>query len=290
MSQEPYAATPVASPAHPAEFDLPSTETEVAGLPLHEYVFPDGARDPRRTLICIPGFSASGRSFARLAPLAAEWDVRMVNGPLERTYPGNAVDTLADVIAAYASRFERPVILGTSFGGLVAIGAVLRLKRKVSGLVLTAAFANGERLGTLPFMKRLLPTLQVAAAPLAQVTARVVGGIGIDPAGRTAIVEDVLAMHKEERARRLRTIFATNFLPRLNEIEAPSLMIHGSRDLLVPRARAIETARALPSCDFHEIRGAGHLPYVTHAEEFVRIVHAFLDRVGGRSEVKGHRS
>jgi pimeloyl-ACP methyl ester carboxylesterase len=267
-----------------SEFALPWEDVAIGGLPLRAYSFPGGSRDPRRTLICIPGFSATGRSFARLAPLAAEWDIRMVSGPLDRPYPGNPVETLASVIAEYAARFEKPVILGTSFGGLAAISAALRMRGAVSGLILTAAFANGERLGVLPFMRQLIPALQLAAAPLAPITARVVGGAGIDPSGRSAIIEDVLAMSAEERARRLRAIFSTNFLPRLSEITAPSLVIHGLRDLLVPRARAVEMARALPHCDYHEIRAAGHLPYVTHAGEFVEITREFLDGLERQAE------
>lgn len=272
---------PMGAPASAGEFELPSEDLVVGGLPLREYTFPGGVRDARRTLVCVPGFSASGRSFARLAPLAASWDVRMVSGPLDSPYPGNPVESLTAVITEYVARFDRPVLLGTSFGGLVAISTALGTGRATSGLILTAAFANGTRLGTLPFMRHIIPALQLAASPLAPITARVVGGFDIDPAGRSAIIEDTVAISSKERARRLRTIFATNLLPRLREIEAPALVIHGLADLLVPRARAVEMARALPNCDYHEIRRAGHLPYVTHAEEFVEVAARFLEKVAG---------
>ncbi|MGK2857331.1 MAG: alpha/beta fold hydrolase [Thermoanaerobaculia bacterium] len=269
---------PAANPASCGEFALPCEDITVRGLPLREYTFPGGVRDARRTLVCIPGFSASGRSFARLAPLATSWDIRMVSGPLDQPYPEDPLESLAEVVEEYASRFEHPVLLGTSFGGLVAIRVALRMGRAISGLVLTAAFANGTRLGTLPFMRRLIPVLQLAAAPLAPITARVVGGLDIDPEGCTAIIEDTLAMSAEERTRRLRAIFATNLLPRLGEIESPALVIHGRADLLVPRERAREMVRALPQCEYHEIRRAGHLPYVTHAKEFVEVAGRFLER------------
>lgn len=288
MAQEPMpGATPRRNEAR-AEFDLPLEELEIGGLPLRVYTFSDGVRDPRRGMVCIPGFSASGRSFARLAPLATTWDIRMVSGPLDSPYPGDPVETLADVIVEYASQFERPVILGTSFGGLVALRTALRMRGRISGLILTAAFANGQRLGLLPFMRHVIPALQLAAAPLAPITARVVGGAGIDPAGRSAIIEDTLKISADERARRLKTIFATNLLDRLGEIDVPALVIHGLRDLLVPRARAVEMAHALPHCDYHEFPTAGHLPYVTHAAEFVRLTRAFLANV--TDEPKDQRS
>ncbi|MBI2213787.1 MAG: alpha/beta fold hydrolase [Acidobacteria bacterium] len=281
MSEQPHSNTDYHS-SRGGEFDLPSNDVVIGNRPLREYTFPNALRNPRRAIVCVPGFSASGRSFARLAPLSSAWDIRMVNGPLERAYPGDAVDTLAGVIADYAMQFDRPVILGTSFGGLVAISAALRMRGAISGLILTAAFANGTRLGTLPFMRQLIPAMQLTASSLAPITARVVGGPGIDSAGRSAIVEDVLAMPADERARRLRTIFSTNLLPHLEQIDAPALVIHGRRDLLVPKARALEMARALPHCDYHEIRGAGHLPYITHAAEFVALTTAFLERLGRR--------
>ncbi len=56
-------------------------------------------------------------------------------------------------------------------------------------------------------------------------------------------------------------------MPALSELALPSLCVHGTRDLLVPWRRGAPLADVLGAvlvC----IRGAGHLPYLTHARAF----------------------
>jgi pimeloyl-ACP methyl ester carboxylesterase len=67
-----------------------------------------------------------------------------------------------------------------------------------------------------------------------------------------------------------------DLLPDLKRLRIPSFTIHGSRDLLVPWRRARWTADALGGV-FSRLRGAGHLPYVTHAGEFNARLSRFLE-------------
>jgi len=264
-----------------SEFDLDWEDVERRGFRLRRHAIHANAEHRRGTLVCVPGFSASGRSFARLAPLARSFDLHFVAPPLEESYPGDPVVTQAEVVADYLKDLDRPVLLGTSFGGLVSIRAASLVGNRLSGLVLIGAFARGTGLipSALPFMKHVLPVMQIAAAPLAPVTARVVGGGRIDDAGRRMIVEDTRTIPARERARRLRAIFRTDLTPLLREIESPTLVIHGTADRLVPAHLAREMARDLPDTSYHEIENCGHLPYVTHADAVLGILQAFLDRV-----------
>ena len=265
-----------------SEFDLGWEDVERRGLPLRRHVVPAASEVPARTLVCVPGFSASGRSFARLAPLARTYDLHFVAPPLEVSYPGDPVLAQAEVVADYMDEFDRPVLLGTSFGGLVSIRAARLLGDRLAGLVLIGAFARGTHLvpKLVPFMKHVLPVMQIAAAPLSPVTAYVVGGGRIDSDGRRMIVEDTRSIPAAERARRLRTIFRTDLSPPLREIAVPSLVIHGTADRLVPVDLAREMSRLLPDSEYHEIGKCGHLPYVTHPDEVIRILESFLERIG----------
>jgi len=274
----------------PSEFDLDWEDVVHKGLPLRRNLIPSKSETPRGTIVCIPGFSASGRSFARLAPLSDEFELHFVAPPLETSYPGNAVESQSEVIADYVAGLENVLLLGTSFGGLVSLRVATMVPERVRGIVLIGAFARGT--GFFPigfsFMKRILPVMQIAAAPLAPVTARVVGGRTIDDQGKRAIVEDTRTINAAERARRLRTIFRTDLTPLLCEIEAPSLVIHGTADRLVPIHLAREMASILPDARYHEIPRCGHLPYVTHPAKVLEILGDFLEqifpgRLGGTS-------
>jgi pimeloyl-[acyl-carrier protein] methyl ester esterase len=49
-------------------------------------------------------------------------------------------------------------------------------------------------------------------------------------------------------------------------IDRPALVIHGSRDALVPAGAGRWLAGALPFARLVEIAGAAHLPFVSHPE------------------------
>src|SRR6202022_363412 len=46
---------------------------------------------------------------------------------------------------------------------------------------------------------------------------------------------------------------------RAKHITAPTFIIYGERDELVPPANAHALARAIPGSEFHLVRGAGHI-------------------------------
>jgi pimeloyl-ACP methyl ester carboxylesterase len=63
---------------------------------------------------------------------------------------------------------------------------------------------------------------------------------------------------------------------RLPYIKAPTLVVHGESDGLVPVAYADEFARLIPNAGVAKIAGAGHLPQVECEGEFIARVAAFL--------------
>jgi pimeloyl-ACP methyl ester carboxylesterase len=64
---------------------------------------------------------------------------------------------------------------------------------------------------------------------------------------------------------------------RLGEIRAPTLVIHGDCDPLVPYPNGQTLAAGIPGAQFLTLRGVGHLPHIEATEEFNRAVIAFLD-------------
>ncbi len=68
---------------------------------------------------------------------------------------------------------------------------------------------------------------------------------------------------------------------RVREIDAPTLVIHGSDDRLVPVANARALARAVPRSRLRVLEGAGHLVFIEEAEEVNEEVASFLLGVEG---------
>lgn len=65
--------------------------------------------------------------------------------------------------------------------------------------------------------------------------------------------------------------------PALADIHQPTLVLHGERDTLAPLAAAEFTAAQLPNGRLAVIAGAGHAPFISHSQQFITAVEAFLN-------------
>ena len=62
----------------------------------------------------------------------------------------------------------------------------------------------------------------------------------------------------------------------IEEIDAPTLVVHGDADRIVPCENGVELARRIPGARFQRFAGGGHLFFLESAETFNRIVAEFL--------------
>jgi pimeloyl-[acyl-carrier protein] methyl ester esterase len=263
-----------------AEFKL-SAEPMIAGLQIIEcFRFDGGVTDRSRAVILLPGYACTGASFARQRPLAADWDLRCLTLPETGSSSRDVVRDLAGVVIAAAAMLDRPALLGTSFSGLVSIDAASRAPELFSAVILVSAFARWPA-------NRVTRAIATALVPVAEViawlpgTARMafVGGPPLDRVAAAELRREARCHPSRERRTRLRGVLHADLRPAAAKIMLPVLVIHGTDDRLVPLPAAQELARVLPNREILEIEGAGHLPYLTHAEDFNRRMNQFLEGV-----------
>jgi pimeloyl-ACP methyl ester carboxylesterase len=65
----------------------------------------------------------------------------------------------------------------------------------------------------------------------------------------------------------------------LSQITAPSLILHGDSDLIVPPKNSEMISAAIPSSRLKFIEGGHHLSFIEHHEEFNTAVMSFIDEV-----------
>jgi pimeloyl-ACP methyl ester carboxylesterase len=65
----------------------------------------------------------------------------------------------------------------------------------------------------------------------------------------------------------------------LRRIVAPTLLIHGTRDRLVPMAAGEDTARVRPDWTLEILDGVGHVPQLQVPERWLGVVNGWLDRL-----------
>jgi pimeloyl-ACP methyl ester carboxylesterase len=64
----------------------------------------------------------------------------------------------------------------------------------------------------------------------------------------------------------------------LDQIQVPTLVIHGDADMLVPFSHGKRSAETIPDAEFLKVRGGSHLCFITHLEETEPAVLAFLKK------------
>ncbi|MFW6695081.1 alpha/beta fold hydrolase [Streptomyces sp. MAR4 CNX-425] len=192
-----------------------------------------------------------------------------VNPPVP--YPPEVLgDDLADLLDALD--LPRAHLLGTSFGGVVALQAALRHPGRVASLVLVAttpSFAlGGEAIDELLRMShedRQDAVADFFFTPAGQAALR------SRPAARTLTVRD-----PGQRARRHDAARLHEVRDRLGEITAPTLLVHGTEDRLAPYEGAVLMARRMPNAELRAIEGGRHGIAVEFADTVARRVRDFL--------------
>jgi pimeloyl-ACP methyl ester carboxylesterase len=171
----------------------------------------------------------------------------------------------------------RPVLLGSSFGGAVAVRVALQGRVAPGALVLAGPVLSRRQ---MPFPTKRFVDLLEAPEPIARLVsplaAQVMGGFSLDRAGRDELVREARHFSGRELKRRLAALMATDLLPRLPELRLPVLFVHGSRDWLVPWRASRRAAALVPGARFELLERAGHVPYLSHPARFNALVAGFL--------------
>lgn len=259
-------------------YELTCEQRGVRGHPVRLFTFPGGCPDASRTVLCLPGLGASGRSFAPMRPLAAErrfllWTPTQQT-PLTHTPLQWNLAALEHPDARLPGRFA---LVGSSFGSLISLAYTLANPERVKALVLVSPVASVHRVRrwalALSTLVRMPKPFAYLFAPTA---ARVLGGRHLPPEGRSEIVREARRLSPMELLRRLEDILAADYLDELERLRVPTLIIHGARDLLVPLSYARDVAARIPGSRLEVIREASHLPYMSHTDSFNAFVGDFL--------------
>lgn len=177
---------------------------------------------------------------------------------------------------------------GVSMGGMVAQELALRFPERVLSVVLQGTSAGGPR--TLPPPLRGALALAVQRAPLSrEMRTRLALSALFSPAYVSAHPQEALEhLHRlgAERAGvrgALLHLWAATLhdtYARLPRLQAPTLVLHGEVDALVPLANARILARRIPRAELAVVEGAGHVPLLEQPEHVRDVVLDWLRRVG----------
>ncbi len=181
-------------------------------------------------------------------------------------------------------------VLGVSFGGGVAQELAVRNPHRVRRLVLASTACGLGGIPGNPLALGLLATpLRYYSPRFLRATAHRMYGPVTDPDGRL--------MHQQVNARRSRPptlwgyasqLYATaawTSLPWLHRVTAPTLILTGGKDPIVPPINARILGARIPNATVHVIPDAGHLMLMDRVVPCAEMITSFLRHDETTSEV-----
>ncbi len=225
-----------------------------------------GASVSKPLALLIPGLDGTGRLFYRqIDPLADAYRVR----PYE--FGAGADFTLSDLTrelgqATVGEPEHSILVVGESFGGLIAIDYAVNYPERVHQLVLVNAFPYYHRRLRIRLARVLARLLKHRAARRIKdlIVDRTLRREGIPAQDRERYKDIIRLIDRAAYLRRLQLVQELDLRPRLREITVPCILLAGGRDKIVPSVREARfMASRIPGARVHEFPEAGHALLLT---------------------------
>ncbi len=235
-------------------------------------------------LVVVPGLAGGWRLvLPLLRRLARDFEVfaysprgdRAVGGVAQME--GRSVHGLGDHARDLASVIEHlglecSSVLGVSFGGAIALQAAVDFPHRVTGLVVSGAEERFRSTLGSKIARRVLERFPLPADSLfvnqflnLLYAKRPEPGPLVD-----FVVNRIWETEQSVMAERLAQLENFDVSDQLWKIDAPTLVIAGGRDVIVPARRQRGLADLIPGARFEQVPDAGHIGFLTHRDDFAR--------------------
>jgi len=195
--------------------------------------------------------------------------------------PYTAAGMAGDVIRVLdEAQIERAHVLGTSLGGMIAQELVLSAPERVEKLILACSTPGGPNAAPMPEQTVRLMAEAPGLEPMLALRRFVENALA--PGASNGVVDRILA-HRVATAQSPAAWMAQaaagagfDAWNRLAEIETPTLVLHGTADVVVDPANAELLAARIQNARVELFEGCGHLFFWEQPERFVASVGEFL--------------
>jgi branched-chain amino acid transport system permease protein len=251
-----------------------SVTTSVGGTSIYYVEKGDGT-----PVLYVHGNNTSSRSFEKVMDVPGCRTVALDMPNFGRSGPLPAevtLDRYADVVLQFAEtlRLDRPVLVGHSLGGGVAISMAARHPERFRALVLVDSMApSGMAVDEkfFPYYEALKKDRAMFAKALGATMPTLKDAAFFD-----ALVDEGMLMAAPAVVGNARALGSFNYKDRCGSFTAPVHVIWGRGDLLISEAGARETTEAFPGGRLHIEENVGHSPMIEDPAGFLRALSGFV--------------
>lgn len=173
-----------------------------------------------------------------------------------------------------------PILIGHSLGGYLSLRYSLRNPQKVRGLVLIDPFYSPLQLSPLLRMLHQKPQLGVHALKAAPTWLLhiLVGRDPVQAATFTHQARQQIALDLKRASPHVLHIPRTirDLTPRLADLDIPTLVIWGEKDLTLSPATFPRLVNCLPNATGRCLPGCGHQPHISKPKQVNRLILDFI--------------
>ncbi|HEX5689049.1 MAG TPA: alpha/beta hydrolase [Roseiflexaceae bacterium] len=177
---------------------------------------------------------------------------------------------------------KRAHLIGNSMGAAVALAAAVTHPEAVDRLVLMGPmgvnFPLTEGLdavwGYTPSIANMKRLLAVFTYDHDRFVTDELAELRYKASLRPGMQESFSSMFPEPRQSRIAAM--ATYENRLHEVRAPTLIVHGREDQVIPLASSMKLIQALDNAQLHVFGRCGHWTQIEHAAAFNRLVRDFL--------------
>jgi len=258
--------------------DIHSQQIKVAGLDIHYLTGGRGA-----PLVVVHGGSEGARAWREnMEALSENYTVYVPDLPGFGHSQSIKGSYYIPELVEFVDRFSRSLglqsfhLMGHSLGGGVALSYALKFPYKVTRLVLVNSLCLGREIALWVRVLSLPAVCRTIGAVVLSVLKGVKWVAGkllvpvelVAPFSRTSLHLGISATTLREQTTVLRH--------RLSEVVAPTLVVWGGRDPIVPARQAYAAAALIPDCRVKVFEDSGHSVYREKLAEFSRLLTEFL--------------
>lgn len=226
-------------------------------------------------LVMVPAFGCDERLYAEIAPL-------LPSNVLSSVVIADGADFATCVEQVLAQAPQHFVVLGTSFGGRVALETTLAAPGRVRGLVVIGSGAGpvaDPRAGLRRSERLRAGEASQVAAEMGDMISHMEGPRG--PAAREAFIAMCETLGPAAMTRQSDALARRQDLwPRLAEISCPALMLWGVHDKFSSAADGLRMAAAIPRGRYVELADCGHFPSLEYPDETAAAIDHWMEDAG----------